>query len=41
MYNLIAARNVVVGAVFDSRFYGRSHCSLYFHHFRGTRLMQR
>ena len=38
MYNLIAVRKVA-DAVFGSRFYGRPHRSLYFHHYIGNRLI--
>ena len=38
MYNLIAVRKVA-DAVFGSRFYGRPHRSLYFHHYMGNRLI--
>jgi glycosyltransferase involved in cell wall biosynthesis len=38
MYNLIAVRNVA-DVVFGSRFYGRPHRSLYFHHYMGNRLI--
>ncbi len=38
MYDLIAVRRVA-DAVFGSRFYGRPHRSLYFHHYLGNRLI--
>jgi glycosyltransferase involved in cell wall biosynthesis len=38
MYNLIAVRKVA-DVVFGSRFYGRPHRSLYFHHYVGNRLI--
>jgi glycosyltransferase involved in cell wall biosynthesis len=38
MYNLIAVREVA-DAVFGSRFYGRPHRSLYFHHYMGNRVI--
>jgi glycosyltransferase involved in cell wall biosynthesis len=38
MYNLIAVRKVA-DAVFGSRFYGRPHRSLNFHHYIGNRLI--
>jgi hypothetical protein len=38
MYDLIAVRKVA-DAVFGSRFYGRPHRSLYFHHYMGNRLI--
>ena len=38
MYDLIATRQVA-DVVFGSRFYGRPHRSLYFHHYLGNRLI--
>jgi glycosyltransferase involved in cell wall biosynthesis len=38
MYDLIAVRKVA-DAVFGSRFYGRPHRSLYFHHYLANRLI--
>jgi glycosyltransferase involved in cell wall biosynthesis len=38
MYDLIAVREVA-DVVFGSRFYGRPHRSLYFHHYLGNRLI--
>jgi glycosyltransferase involved in cell wall biosynthesis len=38
MYNLIVVRKVA-DAVFGSRFYGRPHRSLYFHHYLANRLI--
>jgi hypothetical protein len=38
MYDLIATRRVA-DVVFGSRFYGRPHRSLYFHHYLGNRLI--
>jgi len=38
MYDLIATRKVA-DVVFGSRFYGRPHRSLYFHHYLGNRLI--
>jgi glycosyltransferase involved in cell wall biosynthesis len=38
MYDLIAVRKVA-DVVFGSRFYGRPHRSLYFHHYLGNRLI--
>jgi glycosyltransferase involved in cell wall biosynthesis len=38
MYDLIAVRKVA-DVVFSSRFYGRPHRSLYFHHYLGNRLI--
>jgi glycosyltransferase involved in cell wall biosynthesis len=38
MYNLIAVRQVA-DVVFGSRFYGRPHRSLYFHHYLANRLI--
>jgi glycosyltransferase involved in cell wall biosynthesis len=38
MYDLIAIRKVA-DVVFGSRFYGRPHRSLYFHHYLGNRLI--
>jgi glycosyltransferase involved in cell wall biosynthesis len=38
MYDLIAVRQVA-DVVFGSRFYGRPHRSLYFHHYLGNRLI--
>jgi hypothetical protein len=38
MYDLIAARNVA-DVVYGSRFYGRPHRALYFHHFMANRLI--
>lgn len=38
MYDLIAIRKVA-DVVFGSRFYGRAHRSLYFHHYLGNRLI--
>jgi len=38
MYDLIAVRKVA-DVVYGSRFYGRPHRSLYFHHFAANRLM--
>jgi glycosyltransferase involved in cell wall biosynthesis len=38
MYNLVAVRKVA-DVVFGSRFYGRPHRSLYFHHYLGNRLI--
>ena len=38
MYDLIAVRKVA-DVVFGSRFYGRPHRSLYFHHYVGNRLI--
>jgi glycosyltransferase involved in cell wall biosynthesis len=38
MYDLIAERKVA-DVVFGSRFYGRPHRSLYFHHYLGNRLI--
>jgi glycosyltransferase involved in cell wall biosynthesis len=38
MYDLIARRRVA-DVVFGSRFYGRPHRSLYFHHYLGNRLI--
>ena len=38
MYDLIARRGVA-DAVYGSRFYGRPHRSLYFHHYIGNRLI--
>jgi glycosyltransferase involved in cell wall biosynthesis len=38
MYDLIAVRKVA-DAVFGSRFYGRPHRSLYYHHYLGNRLI--
>jgi glycosyltransferase involved in cell wall biosynthesis len=38
MYNLISVRKVA-DVVFGSRFYGRPHRSLYFHHYLGNRLI--
>jgi glycosyltransferase involved in cell wall biosynthesis len=38
MYDLIAVRRVA-DAVFGSRFYGRPHRSLYFHHYLANRLI--
>jgi len=38
MYNLIAVRKVA-DVVFGSRFYGRPHRSLYFHHYMGNRVI--
>jgi len=38
MYNLIAVRKVA-DVVFGSRFYGRPHRALYFHHYIGNRLI--
>ena len=40
MYNLIAVRKVA-DVVFGSRFYGRPHRSLYFHHYMGNWLISR
>lgn len=37
MYDLIAVRKVA-DVVFGSRFYGRPHRSLYFHHYLANRL---
>ena len=38
MYDLIASRKVA-DVVYGSRFYGRPHRSLYFHHYLGNRLI--
>ena len=38
MYDLIAVRKVA-DVVFGSRFYGRPHRSLYFHHYMGNRVI--
>jgi glycosyltransferase involved in cell wall biosynthesis len=38
MYDLIASRKVA-DVVYGSRFYGRPHRSLYFHHYMGNRLI--
>jgi glycosyltransferase involved in cell wall biosynthesis len=38
MYNLIAVRKIA-DVVFGSRFYGRPHRSLYFHHYMANRLI--
>lgn len=38
MYELIAARNVA-DVVYGSRFYGRAHRALYFHHYMANRLI--
>lgn len=38
MYDLIAVRRVA-DVVYGSRFYGRPHRSLYFHHYLGNRLI--
>jgi glycosyltransferase involved in cell wall biosynthesis len=38
MYNLIAVRKVA-DVVFGSRFYGRPHRSLFYHHYMGNRLI--
>ena len=38
MYDLIAVRKVA-DVVYGSRFYGRSHRSLYFHHYLGNRVI--
>jgi glycosyltransferase involved in cell wall biosynthesis len=38
MYDLIAVRNVA-DVVYGSRFYGRPHRSLYFHHYLGNRVI--
>jgi glycosyltransferase involved in cell wall biosynthesis len=40
MYDLIAIRNVA-DVVYGSRFYGKPHRSLYYHHYIGNRLISR